>query len=321
MSLLLPLLLFASGLVLLVKGADYLVDGASSLAKRFNVPELAIGLTIVAFGTSAPELVVNVLAAMDGKSDVVLGNIIGSNNFNLLFILGIAGLIYPLVVNRNTVWKEIPYSLVAALVFLFLANDAWFGGDMGIINRLDGIILLVMFGLFLAYIALSLKQEGATADDEEINIRPLWQTALYVTGGLAGLVFGGKLVVDNAIAISQTLGVSERMISLTIVSAGTSLPELATSAVAAYRRKSDLAVGNIIGSNIFNIFLILGISALVKPIVYNDVFNESVYLLLGGTVLVFLAMFVGKRKVLDRWQAALLLLSFTGYMIYLIIQG
>lgn len=321
MTFLLPLLLFAVGLVLLVKGADYLVEGASSLAKKFKVPELAIGLTIVAFGTSAPELVVNVLAAMEAKSDVVLGNIIGSNNFNLLFILGIAGLIYPLIVSRDTVWKEIPYSLVAALVLLFLANDVWFNADGNSINRADGIILLVMFGLFLAYIALSLKQDQPSGAQEETVVRPLWQTTLYVVGGLAGLVFGGKLVVDNAIAISQALGVSERMISLTIVSAGTSLPELATSSVAAYRRKSDLAVGNIIGSNIFNIFLILGISAIVKPIAYNPVFNESVYLLLGGTVLVFGAMFVGKRKILERWQAALLLLGFVAYTIYLVWQG
>lgn len=318
---LLLLLLFAVGLVLLVKGADFLVDGASSLAKRFRVPELAIGLTIVAFGTSAPELVVNVLASMEGKSDVVLGNIIGSNNFNLLFILGIAGLIYPLIVHRNTVSKEIPYSLVAAIILLLLANDAWTGGSEGVISRVDGIILLVFFGAFLAYIAISLKQDGPGGDGEDIQIMPVWKTVVYIAGGLAGLVFGGKLVVDNAIAIAQTLGVSERMISLTIVSAGTSLPELATSAVAAYRKKSDLAVGNIVGSNIFNIFLILGVSAVVSPVAYSLVFNESLYLLMAGTVLTFLFMFVGKRKILDRWQSAILLAIFLGYMVYLVQQG
>lgn len=318
---LLPLFLFAVGLVLLVKGADFLVDGASSLAKRFRVPELAIGLTVVAFGTSAPELVVNVLASIEGKSDVVLGNIIGSNNFNLLFILGFAGLIYPLMVHRNTVWKEIPYSLVAALVFLLLANDAWISGGTGQISRIDGIILLIFFGAFLTYIALSLKQDGPSAEGEEIKVLPTWQTTGYIIGGLGGLVFGGKLVVDNAIIMAQTFGVSERMISLTIVSAGTSLPELATSAVAAFRKKSDLAVGNIVGSNIFNIFLILGVSAVVKPIDYNVVFNESIYLLMAGTAIVFVAMFVHSKKVLDRWQAAVLLLIFVGYMVRLIQQG
>ncbi len=319
---LLPLFLFAIGLALLVKGADYLVDGASSLAKRFKIPELAIGLTIVAFGTSAPELVVNVLASIDGKSDVVLGNIIGSNNFNLFFILGIAGLIYPLIVNRNTVWKEIPYSMVAALVLLLLANDKWTGGSHDVISRFDGAVLLVFFVAFLAYIALSLKQDGTTnVVEEETKLLPTWKTALYIVGGLAGLVYGGKLVVDNAIAIAQALGVSERIISLTIVSAGTSLPELATSAVAAYRKRSDLAVGNIIGSNIFNVFLILGMSAVVSPVAYNVVFNQSVYLLIGGTLLVFGAMFLGKRKTLQRWQAGVLLVIFVGYIALLLQQG
>lgn len=318
---LLPLFLFAIGLALLVKGADYLVDGASSLAKRFKIPELAIGLTIVAFGTSAPELVVNVLASIDGKSDVVLGNIIGSNNFNLFFILGIAGLIYPLIVNRNTVWKEIPYSMVAALVLLLLANDKWTGGSEDLISRFDGALLLVFFVVFLVYIALSLKQEGPNLAAEETIHLPTWKTALYIVGGLAGLVYGGKLVVDNAIAIAQTLGVSERIISLTIVSAGTSLPELATSAVAAYRKRSDLAVGNIIGSNIFNVFLILGMSAVVSPVAYNVVFNQSVYLLIGGTLLVFGAMFLGKRKTLQRWQAGVLLAIFVGYIALLLQQG
>lgn len=319
MMLFLPLLLFAVGLVLLVKGADYLVDGASSLAKRFRVPELAIGLTIVAFGTSAPELVVNVLATIDGKHDVVLGNIIGSNNFNLLFILGIAGLIYPLTVHRNTVLKEIPYSLFAAMLLLFLANDAWTTGTEGLISRLDGLILLAFFIAFLAYIAATLKQDGPDAEGEQIVILPTWKTVLFIAGGLAGLVFGGKLVVDNAIAIAQSLGVSERMISLTIVSAGTSLPELATSAVAAYRKKSDLAVGNIIGSNIFNIFLILGVSAVVNPVVFSSVYNESIYLLMAGTLVTFL--FVAKGKTLHRWQAALLLGAFVAYTAYLVWQG
>lgn len=318
---LLLLLLFAVGLVLLVKGADFLVDGASSLAKRFRVPELAIGLTIVAFGTSAPELVVNVLASMEGKNDVVMGNIIGSNIFNLLLILGFAGIIYPLVVHRNTVWKEIPFSMVAAIILLLLANDTWFGSGEGIISRIDGIILLVFFAAFLAYIAFSLKQDGPGGDGEDIQILPVWKTVVYIAGGLAGLVFGGKMVVDNAIAIAQTLGVSERIISLTIVSAGTSLPELATSAVAAFRKKSDLAVGNIVGSNIFNIFLILGVSSVVSPVAYSLVFNESLYLLMAGTVLTFLFMFLGKRKILDRWQSAILLALFVGYMVYLVQQG
>lgn len=315
------ILLFVVGLALLVKGADFLVDGASSLAKRFRIPELVIGLTIVAFGTSAPELVVNVIASSQGLTDVVLGNIIGSNIFNLLAILGIAGLIYPLSVTASTIWKEMPYSFVAALLLLILANDRWTGSVDDGIGRMDGVVLLLFFLAFLAYIALSLKQETA-GSDEDIQVLGKWKTGIYIVGGLAGLVFGGKLVVDNAINIARSMDVSERLISLTIVAAGTSLPELATSAVAAYKKKSDLAVGNIVGSNIFNIFLILGISATVNPVLYVAAsYNLSVIILLVGTVLTFGAMFTGKRKVLDRWEAALLLIAFIGYTIYLIING
>lgn len=315
------ILLFVVGLALLVKGADFLVDGASSLAKRFNIPELVIGLTIVAFGTSAPELVVNVIASSKGLSDVVLGNIIGSNLFNLLAILGIAGLIYPLSVTKNTVWKEMPYSFLAALVLLILANDHWTGADQDQVGRMDGVVLLLFFVAFLAYIALSLKQEPTVEVGEQEVLGKL-KTGIYIVGGLAGLMIGGKLVVDNAINIARTMDVSERLISLTIVAAGTSLPELATSAMAAYKKKSDLAVGNIVGSNIFNIFLILGISATVNPVAYLPAsYNMPVFLLLGGTLLTFGAMFTGKRKMLDRWEAAILLIVFVGYTTYLITAG
>lgn len=300
----------------MVKGADWLVDGASVLAKKKNVSDLAIGLTIVAFGTSAPELVVNAVAASGNYPDIVFGNIIGSNNFNLFIILGISGLIIPLSVQSSTVWKEIPYSLFAAILLFFLANNYLIGNSEGL-SRLDAAILLALFLGFLYYVATQLKSDPSaeTVEVKDYSNLKIWVLILL---GLAGLVGGGKLVVDNAVAMAQSLGVSEKIIGLTIVAAGTSLPELATSVVAAMRKNTDIAIGNIIGSNIFNIFLILGVSGLIRPLAYNASFNTDLYILAGGTIFLFLAMFTGKRHRLDRWEAILLLVVYLGYTGYLV---
>jgi cation:H+ antiporter len=245
------ILLLVAGLLLLVKGAGWLVDGASALAKKYRIPDLAIGLTIVAFGTSAPELVVNVFAAYNGFDGIVFGNVIGSNNFNLFVILGISGLIMPLAVHSGTVWKEIPLSLLAVvLLFLFAGN---FGFGAGILSRLDGLILLCFFAGFLYYVFLQLRTDPANIEIKHKHVAGRILLLLLV-GGLAGLVAGGKLVVDSAVKIASELGVDQKIIGLTIVAAGTSLPELATSVVAALKKNADIAVGNIIGSNIFNIF-------------------------------------------------------------------
>lgn len=312
------LILLAVGLLLLIKGADFLVDGASTFAKKKNVSDLAIGLTIVAFGTSAPELVVNVFAAFQGHEDIVFGNIIGSNNFNLLAILGIAGLITPLVVQSSTVWKEIPISFLAALVLLLLANN-FFSGSGPVLSRLDGIILLCLFVLFLYYVY---KQMREIPMDEKLEVKQMSNSKIlaFVILGLTGLVLGGRLVVSAAMDIAANLGVSEKIIGLTIVAAGTSLPELATSVIAALKKKSDIAVGNIIGSNIFNIFFILGVSAVVRPQNFDPVFNTDLYLLLGGTTFLFVAMFLTAKKKLDRWEAVILLLTFIAYTIYLVLS-
>jgi cation:H+ antiporter len=312
------ILLLILGLVLLVKGADWLVDGASVLAKKFKVSDLAIGLTIVAFGTSAPELVVNGVAASGNFPDLVFGNVIGSNNFNLFAILGIAGIITPLAVQSSTVWKEIPFSLLAAITLFFLANN-YFLSEQPFVSRYDGIILVGLFGGFLYYVATQLKSDPeveAIANKDYSNLK-IW---LLILGGLAGLVGGGKLVVDNAVAMAQSLGVSEKIIGLTIVAAGTSLPELATSVVAALKKNADIAIGNIVGSNIFNIFLILGASVLIRPLPFNPAFNTDLYLLLGGTIYLFFAMFTGKRHRLDRWEAVILLSIYVGYTTYLVLQ-
>ncbi len=318
---LISILLVILGFAFLIKGADWMVDGATALAKKNNVSDLAIGLTIVSFGTSAPELVVNSIASFQGQSDIVFGNVIGSNNFNLFVILGITALILPIAVQSSTVWKEIPISFVAAVLLFVLANNFFWQDDF-VISRLEGAFFLLMFGLFLYYVYSQMRREAPQADAVQqgplhVDMPNLTIWALIVMG-LAGLVAGGKLVVDNAVEIATTLGVSQKIIGLTIIAAGTSLPELVTSVVAAVKKNSDIAIGNAIGSNIFNIFLILSISSLIHPIAYNPSFNAEIYLFLGGTAFLFLAMFTGVRKKLDRWEAGLLLGVFVLYTVYLI---
>jgi cation:H+ antiporter len=316
MSLLISSSLIIVGFLFLIKGADWMVNGASSLAKKYNISDLAIGLTIVAFGTSAPELVVNSIASFDHQSDIVFGNVIGSNNFNLFVILGIVGLIFPIAVQSTTVWKEIPISLIAALGLFILANGFLFQGG-NILSRFDGLLLFLLFLLFLFYVYKQLKTDESkieTTNAVSSNLK-IWG---YIVIGLIGLIIGGKLVVDNAIEIATDFGVSKKIIGLTIIAAGTSLPELVTSVVAAFKKNSDIAIGNIIGSNIFNILFILSISSFINPIEYNIAFNTDIYLLIGGTIFLFIAMFTGEKKKLDRWEAGILLAVFIGYTIYLI---
>lgn len=304
------------GFVVLIKGADWLVSGASSLAQKHNVSDLAIGLTVVAFGTSAPELVVNVFAAFQGHEAIVFGNIIGSNNFNLFVILGIAGLITPLVVQSSTVKREIPLSLIAMILLFLLANN-FFLSETRILSRIDGLILLAMFGFFLYYVYSQLKSDPAEKVSEHHlpgHVR-IWGLIIL---GLGGLILGGRLVVTSAIEMATMLGVSEKIIGLTIIAAGTSMPELATSVVAAFKKNNDIAVGNIIGSNIFNIFLILGVSSLIKPLGFDPSFNTDLYLLAFGTIVLLVFMFTGKKKKLDRWEAALLLAVYIAYTVKLV---
>lgn len=310
--------LLAVGLVVLIYGANYLVEGASALAKKFNVSDLAIGLTIVAFGTSAPELVVNSIASIQGHQDIVFGNVIGSNNFNLFIILGITGLITPLAVQSSTAWKEIPISLIAVVILFMMVNDAVLtSGAENILERWEGILLLVGFLGFLFYVYKQLTSEESIETSPEKKLSNL-KMSLFITGGLAGLVIGGQLVVSNAIEIAESLGISEKIIGLTVIAAGTSLPELATSIVAAAKKNADIAVGNIVGSNIFNILLILGTASVISPVSYTDSFNLDLYILAGGTLFLILAMLTGKRKILDRWEAAILLIFYLAYTVYLV---
>lgn len=315
----LSVLLIVVGLLLLVKGADYLVKGASALARKYNISDLAIGLTIVAFGTSAPELVVNVFAAVQNHPDLVLGNIVGSNNFNLFVILGLAGVIVPLTVQSSTVWKEIPFSLLAAILLFLLANDAmFFGSEHNTLSRIDGMLLLIGFGAFLYYVYRQARNSGSECSSPQTMT--LFRMVLLILGGLAGLVIGGRLVVSGSVSIAQEFGVSEKIIGLTIVAMGTSLPELATSVVAAIKKNSEIAIGNIVGSNIFNILFILGISSVITPVSFNTAFNLELVILMMGTALLFAFMFSGRKKRLDRWEAALFLIIFIAYTLFLILK-
>ncbi|MCA6378598.1 MAG: calcium/sodium antiporter [Cytophagales bacterium] len=316
---LIPVLLLLLGFGVLIKGADFLVNGASSVAKKYGISNLAIGLTVVAFGTSMPELIVSLLSALNGKNDASFGNAIGSNNFNLLFILGIAGLIYPLVVQRNTVKYEVPLSLLAAGLLFLLVNDSLWGGEgAGSLSRIDSIILLAFFAGFIFYIYRTMSRNTDLEEGEPIKIYSMPLAIGMVTLGLAMLIGGGQLVVTNALEIARAYGLSEKLIGLTILAAGTSLPELATSCVAAYRKNTDIAIGNVVGSNIFNIFFILGITGVVNPMAYNAAMNFDLYVLMGSTVLLLIFMFTLGRRKLDRWEAAILFGGYIVYTVYLI---
>jgi cation:H+ antiporter len=311
------ILLVIAGFVSLIFGANWLVDGASALAKKYKVSDLVIGLTIVAFGTSAPELVVNSIASVKGYSDIVLGNIVGSNNFNLFIILGLSGLILPIKVQSSTAWKEIPISLFVSVLLLFLLNDFLYTGTPNS-SRLDGLIMLVLFCLFLYYLFNQMKNEHQTVSTE--NQKSTLKICGLIIIGLGGLILGGQLVVVNSVQIANALGVSEKIIGLTIVAAGTSLPELVTSIVAATKKNSDIVIGNVIGSNIFNILLILSISSIIRPIEYNPKFNLDFLILIGGTVFLFTSMLTGQRKRLDRWEAGILFGFYIIYTTYLVMK-
>lgn len=317
-------ILFFIGFLLLIKGADVLVDGASSLAKRFSIPPLVIGLTIVAFGTSAPEFIVNILASINGNTDIAIGNILGSNIANILLILGISAVIYPLQVKKGTVWKEIPFAFLAVIVLALMANDIFIdNGSFSALTRIDGLILISFFIIFLYYIFSISKAKSTDVVDTTPHhyAYSLSRSFLMIGGGLVGLVVGGKLIVNGAVVFATDLGVSQALIGLTIVAVGTSLPELATSVVAAYKKDVDIAVGNVVGSNIFNVFWILGTSAIIRPLPFSPMLVGDVFVTVIATLLLFIFLFVGKRHILERWQGGCFIILYVGYIVYLISRG
>lgn len=311
----LSLLLLVAGFIFLIKGANLLVDGSSSIAKKRGVSDLVIGLTIVSFGTSAPELIVNVFASVQGNADIAIGNVLGSNIMNILLILGVTSLLCPLKVHNQTIWKEIPFSLLAALVIGIIANDYIFNNGISSLALGDGLILLLFFSIFLVYV-FEISKKGKIDAIETGNISPT-RASIYVIIGLIGLVAGGKMVVDGAVDIARAMSISESIIGLTIVAIGTSLPELVTSVIAALKKNADMAIGNVIGSNIFNIFFILGISSVINPIPYNAYSNTDILFTIFASFLLFIVMFVGKKHILERSQGAAFLLVYLIYTILL----
>jgi len=318
----LSLLLILAGLAVLVFGAEFLVKGASSISKRLGIPSLVIGLTIVAFGTSAPELIVNLVSASKGASDLALGNIVGSNIANILLILGICAVIRDLKVQKSTVWKEIPLALLAAGVTFFMSNDVLLDqGTAGILSRSEGLTLVGFFLIFLYYTANMAKNGSADDEGEAITIYPVLASLGMIAGGLVALFFGGEMVVRHASELARMAGLSEWLIGLTIVAVGTSLPELATSVVATKRGQASIAIGNIVGSNIFNVFWILGITGIITPIRVAQGANLDLLVSVGTTLLLFVFMFLGKKHQLERWQGIAFLLAYAGYTAFLINRG
>ena len=315
--------LIVVGLFLLIKGADWLVRGASSIARRLRVSDFVIGLTVVSFGTSLPELVIGIAAGLQGNPDLTIGNVIGSNIANVLLILGTAAVIYPLKASRGTIWRELPFTLIACLVLAALLNDEVLDGlPVSSLGRVDGLVLLAFFSIFLYYVAQIIRQ---SADHEFLGVQasdPPLRSTIEVVGGLVAVSVGGRMTVVSAVNIAETWGMSEVFIGLTVIAIGTSLPELATSAVAAFKRNPDIAVGNVVGSNIFNIFIVLGISAFVTPLPFDPLNNTDVGVMILATLLLFFFMFVGKEaRTIQRWEGAVFLVGYAGYLAYLINRG
>ena len=312
------------GLALILGGANFLTDGSAALAQRFRVPEFIVGLTIVAVGTSTPELVVSVLSAAAGNSDVAIGNIVGSNIFNVFLILGVCALIAPLPLTGGNIRRDLPFLTAVSVLLLLLTSDRLLGlGEVDAIGRIDGIVMLL---LYIALIRYTIRAERRTAaqatqttqTEKPQRSRSLWLIVVMIAGGLAGLIFGGELFLDSASAIARALGVSESVIAITFMAGGTSLPELASSVVSLLKGKSEMALGNVIGSNIANILLILGLSATIHPLTLGGITRIDLLTVLLSSVLLFVTAFTFRRKAVDRWEGAIFLVIYALYIGYLV---
>ena len=316
---LIQIVILLAGLLLILMGANWLVDGSSSVARRFGISEFVIGLTIVGIGTSAPEMVVSFLSAFQGKSAMAVGNIVGSNIFNTLMILGATALVAPVTITKSNLRKDIPLNIIVTLLLIILGRSAsMLGiGNADTLNRLEGLILLAIFAYYLWNSFRSGKEEA----EETVNdsIKPAMSVVMII-GGLAGLIIGGKLFVNSATQIAQIAGLSEKFIAITIMAAGTSIPELATCVVAAAKGQGQLALGNILGSNISNILLILGGSALINPLSFNGISTLDLTVMAGSAVLIFLTAITFKKDKLDRAEGAIFLMLQIAYMTYLIMS-
>lgn len=313
------ILLLIVGLGLILAGANFLTDGSAALAQRFRVPEFIIGLTVVAVGTSTPELVVSVLSAIAGKSDVAIGNVVGSNIFNVFVILGVCALIRPLPLTAGNIRRDIPFGVITSLLLLALASDSFFRtGATDRIGRIDGVAMLLLYMALMWYTIRSTKRPETPAAAESKPGMAGWLMAAMIVGGLAGLVFGGEMFLRSATSIARSQGISESVIAITLVAGGTSLPELASSLVSLFKGKADMALGNVIGSNIANILLILGVSATIHPLSMGGITVWDLLMVALSSVLLFLAAFTFKRRAIDRWEGAIFLAIYIAYIGYLI---
>lgn len=318
MAIFIQALILLGGLILILLGANYLVDGSSSIAKKFGISEFVIGLTIVGIGTSTPEMVVSFLSAIQGKADMAIGNIVGSNIFNTFMILGITALVAPIAITKNNLKKDIPLNIAVTLLLIFLGmNQTILGRGENVLSRIDGAVLLLLFAW---YLWSSFKSDTGDGQEEDggIKVKSNLVSILMIIGGLAALVIGGRLFVNSATSIAQIFGVSDKFIAITIMAAGTSMPELATCVVAAAKGRGQLALGNVLGSNLGNILLILGGSALIHPLSFAGMTTIDLGVAMVGAIFIFLTAFMFRKKTVDRVEGAILLLIEAGYMWYLI---
>lgn len=316
------IILLIVGLVLILGGANYLTDGAAAVARRFGMSDLMVGLTIVAFGTSAPELTISIMSAIDGNTGIAIGNVVGSNIFNTLIIIGAVAVARPIKITGGIMSNEIPLVVLSAAALLAMGSSKWLDGTTPVISRVDGILLLLFFAIFMRYVFSQSKQKMPETFENSNETKPLqtalWKSVIFIIGGLAALIYGGDLFVDKASAIASSLGVSDAIIGLTIVAMGTSLPELATSLTAAIKGNSGIAIGNVIGSNIFNIFLVLGCSATIRPLPFGAISEIDLLVLFASCVLFWIfGWFFGNRTI-NRAEGGLLVAGYIAYMIYLV---
>lgn len=316
-------LILIAGLVFLIKGADKLIDGSASIAKKFGLSGLVIGLTIIAFGTSAPELMVNILSSLRGNSDIGMGNIIGSNIANILLILGVTAAISSIEVHDSITRKQIPFSVLAVVALFILTNTAFFDGGSApsVLNRSGGLILLLFFIIFLYYTFSIAKNKDKDKGEEEIKVYKNWQAFFFVIFGIIALFVGGRFIVDSASNIARSFGLSEALIGLTIVAVGTSLPELAASIAAARKKQADMAIGNVIGSNIFNILFVLGLSSIIRPLNYSPMLNFDIFFLIYISILLIPLIYAGKKKCFTRAKGIALLIIYLAYLIFISVRG
>ena len=312
-------ILLIVGLALILVGANYLTDGSAALARRFKLSEFIVGLTVVAIGTSTPELVVSVVSALHGSGEMAIGNVTGSNLFNGLLILGVSTLIRPVPLTSDNIKKDIPLGILASILMLVVCCDVLLGSDLyNNIGRDEGIILLLLFVVFISYTVFSAK---APEGEEVVEVQkqtPIWLIFIMIVGGLAALVFGGNLFQTSAVEVARALGVSESVIAITLLAGGTSLPELATSVVSALKGKAEMAMGNVLGSNISNIFLVLGASATITPLSLGGITMVDLLTVLGASILLWITAFSFKRNKIDRPEAAILIIAYFVYIGYMI---